>query len=185
MLHIYLSFAEPLPFNHLFQNDWCEVLVLPVKENCEKEDQVSFNLDHSPKSQTGVFMSESLEDWKQLTCLDKNGQTWAQQSGKYNCEREDQVSFNLDHSPRSQTGVFMSESLEDWKQLTCLDKNGQTWAQQSGKYNCEREDQVSFNLDHSPRSQTGVFMSESLEDWKQLTCLDKNGQTWAQQSGNY
>ena len=28
----------------------------------------------------------------------------------------------------------MSESLEDWKQLTCLDKNGQTWAQQSGKY---------------------------------------------------
>ena len=79
-------------------------------------------------------MSESLENWKQLTCLDKNGQTWAQQSGKYNFEKENQVSFNLDHSPRSQIGVFMSESLEDWKQLTCLDKNGQTWAQQSGKY---------------------------------------------------
>ena len=105
-----------------------------MKEAYEKEDQVSFNLDHSPRSQTGVFMSESLEDWKQLTCLDKNGQTWAQQSGKYNYEKENQVSFNLDHSPRSQTGVFMSESLEDWKQLTCLDKKGQT----SGKYNCKK-----------------------------------------------
>ena len=118
-------------------------------------------------------MSESLENLKQLTCLDKNGQTWAQQSGKYNCEKENQVSFILDHSLRSQIGVLMSESLEDWKQLTCLDKNGQTWAQQSGKYNCEKENQVSFNLDHSLRSQIGVFMSELLEDWKQLTCLDK------------
>ena len=78
-----LYVSEPLPYNPLFQNDWCEVGVLPLKEETENFDQVSFNLDHSPKYQTGVYLSESLEDWKQRTGLDKNGQTWAQQSGKF------------------------------------------------------------------------------------------------------
>ena len=73
--------SEPPSYNPLFQNDWCEVAVLPMKEGYENEELVSFNLDHSPKYQNGVFLSESLEDWKQLTGLDKNGQTWAQQSG--------------------------------------------------------------------------------------------------------
>ncbi|XP_078335331.1 GATOR complex protein Iml1-like isoform X5 [Crassostrea virginica] len=68
-----------LNYNFLFQNEWCEVSILPVAR--ERREVPLITLDESPCEVSDLWVNQSTNDWRVLSGIDTGAQGWVQQSG--------------------------------------------------------------------------------------------------------
>nr|XP_022339565.1 GATOR complex protein DEPDC5-like isoform X4 [Crassostrea virginica] len=67
-----------LNYNFLFQNEWCEVSILPVAR--ERREVPLITLDESPCEVSDLWVNQSTNDWRVLSGIDTGAQGWVQQS---------------------------------------------------------------------------------------------------------
>lgn len=67
-------------YNYLFQNEWCEVSILPVER--ERSEIALFTTDESPCQVSELWVDQSCNDWRTLSGIDSGAQGWGQLAGK-------------------------------------------------------------------------------------------------------
>ncbi|XP_062606005.1 GATOR1 complex protein DEPDC5-like isoform X1 [Saccostrea cucullata] len=66
-------------YNYLFQNEWCEVSILPVER--ERTEVPLFATDESPCQMSELWVNKMTNDWRTLSGIDSGAQGWGQQLG--------------------------------------------------------------------------------------------------------
>nr|XP_011413842.2 GATOR complex protein DEPDC5 isoform X3 [Crassostrea gigas] len=66
-------------YNYLFQNEWCEVSILPVVR--ERAEVPLFTMNESPCQVSELWVNQLTNDWRVLSGIDTGAQGWGQQSG--------------------------------------------------------------------------------------------------------
>ncbi|XP_056008596.1 GATOR complex protein DEPDC5-like isoform X2 [Ostrea edulis] len=66
-------------YNYLFQNEWCEVSILPVER--ERSEIALFTTDESPCQVSELWVDQSCNDWRTLSGIDSGAQGWGQLAG--------------------------------------------------------------------------------------------------------
>lgn len=67
-------------YNYLFQNEWCEVSILPVVR--ERAEVPLFTMNESPCQVSELWVNQLTNDWRVLSGIDTGAQGWGQQSGR-------------------------------------------------------------------------------------------------------
>lgn len=67
-------------YNYLFQNEWCEVSILPVVR--ERAEVPLFTMEESPCQVSELWVNQLTNDWRVLSGIDTGAQGWGQQSGR-------------------------------------------------------------------------------------------------------